>query len=61
MLGSHTEWAPLEKSPYSSDAGPAGQDHHDQPDEANQTSNVENLRHRAKFLPFDHHGASSIS
>jgi hypothetical protein len=30
MHGSHTEWAPLEKFPYSAAAGHSGQDHNGQ-------------------------------
>ena len=52
MLGSHTEWAPLEEFTYSADAGHPGDNHNGHTDKTDQATKVENLRHCAKLSPF---------
>jgi hypothetical protein len=62
--GSHTPWATLHKFPFPSrntaNAGHSAENHYSQPDEADQTAEVENLRQRAKLSPFGHHGYTSF-
>ena len=45
--------------PYSADACHSGENHDGQTYEADQTTNVENLRHCAKLSPFGHHRYTS--
>ena len=60
MPGSHTEWAPLEKFPYSANAGHSGENHNGQPDETKQSANAKNLRQRAELSPLEHHKCTSF-
>jgi len=60
MLGSHTEWAALQNFPYSANAGQSGQNHDRQTHEANQSTNVKNLRQPAKLSPFCDHRYTSF-
>ena len=61
MLGSHTEWAPLEEFTYSANAGHAGENHKGQTQKTNQAAKVENLRQCAKLPPFGHQRYPSFS
>jgi len=44
VCGSHTPRAPLEKFPYSANAGHSAENHYSQPDGTDYAANVENLR-----------------
>jgi hypothetical protein len=48
-MGLNTEWAQLEKFPYSANAGHPGENHDGQTDKTDQAANVENVRYCAKF------------
>jgi hypothetical protein len=60
-MGSHTPLAQLEfPGKNVANVGPAGQNHHDQPDTADQAANVENLGQGAKLPPSGYHSHPSF-